>query len=274
MKKINDVLQAGLAEFQPEFPDFDILETEENPPGHFQIKIHLGDTVSKLNEAVRYRVFANGITDPLAYRLFNCFVSCFHSRKDKEFIPAQVAVTDFMPWYDGSVTHRTRVKQAMRALKGLMIECDYSNNDCDVDNLIVGPVRYSDSKKIITAELNPRLKGYFLLLYQNYTTYGLLEFNGLKTFYTQRLFEIGCSVNVSEVFLLENLQRMLDINEFRAPSLLRYADFKRRVLEPAKKEINAKTNLKFDYEAIRLGRSIGKIKIKARRMDKQADILA
>lgn len=248
----------------------DLIENTEDPPGHFQLKLP-GDTVAKRNDFVRYRLLSPYGKDPIATRLFACIVACCHSRKDNHLAPCNVAVKDFMPWTESGKDY-TRAKQAMKVLRTMLVEIE-TDGKYSLDTILSGPITYNRKTAIITAELNPKLATFFLQLFEKYTTFGLLEFTSLKTFYSQRLFEIACSVHPKpfEVFELVKLQRMLDITQ---GTMLNYADFKRRALDPAKKEINKYTNLKFDYEPIKEGRAVVYIKIKARRMDKEADILA
>lgn len=263
MKKIGDIIKC-LPEVQPEcsFKDFDVIETVEDPPSHYQLKFP-GDTVAKRNDFVRYRVFIQGGKDPIAYRLFAHIVACYHNKKDEDLGICQVAVRDFMP--DSGGKDYARAKQAMRALKAMLVDLE-NPDEYEVDSVIYGPVKYNRSNGTVSAQLNPALKDFFLKLFEDYTTYGLLEFTSLRSFYSQRLFEIACSIRPKtvEIFPLNKLQKMLDIT---TGSLVRYSDFKRWVLEPAKKEINKYTNMKFDYESIKNGRAVAKIKIKARRMN-------
>lgn len=261
-----------LSEFQPnlEFEKFEVVETTESPPAHFQLKFH-GDTVTKRNDFTRYRLIMPYGKDPLANRLFACIVACCHNRKDKALSECQIHVKEFMPWTNSAKDY-TRVKQAMRALKSMLVEMEVEDK-YKVDSIISGPITYYRKKSIIEAELNPKLADFFLNLFEHYTAYGLLEFTSLKTFYSQRLFEIACSVNHhrEEIFSLHKLQYMLDITQ---GSALQYGYFKQKILDPAKREINKYTNLKFDYEPIKIGRATAYIKIKAKRMNREADLLA
>lgn len=264
MKNIMQKLSTSQTEL--DFEKFEIVEIQDAElPEPFQLKFP-GDTVTKRNDFTRYRLIMPYGKDPLANRLFACIVACYHNRKDKTLGECQVHVKEFMPWTNSAKDY-TRVKQAMRALKSMLVELEVENK-YKVDSILSGPITYYRKKAIIEAELNPRLADFFINLFEHYTAYGLLEFTSLKSFYSQRLFEIACSIShyKEEIFPLRKLQRMLDITE---GSLLKYYEFKRWVLEPVKKEINANTNLKFNYEAIKVGRAVEHIKIKARRMDEK-----
>ena len=267
MKKVGDIFK-GLPEIQPELA-LGLIETTEDPHGHYQLKFP-GDTVAKSNEFIRYRVFMSAGKDPIAYRLLAHFIAGLHSKKDDEMGYCLVKVRDFMP--NSSGADYARAREAMIALASLMVE-RYNEEQQHIDLVFSGSFCYNRTNGTVRARLNPELKAYFLKLYQDYATYGLLEFNNLRSFYSQRLFEVACSIRPKseEIFPLAKLQRMLNITQ---GSMLNYADFKRRALEPAKKEINKYTNMKFDYEAIKESRAVAYIKIKAKRMNKEVDILA
>lgn len=274
MNKFGDVIPKGFEERQKEldFGDLKVylIETLDDLPNHFQLKIP-GEAVAKRNDFIRYRLVSPYGKDPLASRLFACIVACCHSRKDSHLTPCNVAVKEFMPWTESGKDY-TRAKQAMKSLMAMMVEIE-TENKYRIEPLVYGGITYNRKTAVITTELNPRLAVFFLQLFEKYTTFGLLEFASLKTFYSQRLFEIACSIapQKEEIFPLSKLQRMLDITQ---GTLLRFSNFKQKVLEPTKKEINKYTNVKFDYEPIKEGRAVAYIKIKARRMDRDADILA
>lgn len=261
------------AEIQTEinFGDFEanLIETSEDMPSHYQLKF-AGETVAKRNDFIRYRLVSPYGKDPIANRLFACIVACCHSRKDNRLTPCNVAIKDFMPWTESGKDY-TRAKQALKVLRSMMVEVE-TDGQYSLDTILSGAIVYNRKTAIITAELNPKLAPFFLQLFEKYTTFGLLEFTSLKTFYSQRLFEIACSIHPKSFEILElvKLQRMLDII---AGEGLKYSYLKRKILEPAKKEINKYTNLKFDYEPIKEGRAVVYIKIKTKRMNTD-DILA
>lgn len=269
MKKTGDAV-AGLPEVQQffSFGGLDVVETAEKLLPPFQLKF-AGETVAKRNDFIRCRVFMRGGKDPIAYRLFAHFVAALHSRKDDEMGYCQVKVRDFMP--DSGGKDYSRAREAMLALTSLVVE-RHTNERQVIDIVFSGSFVYDRSNGTVTAKLNPELKPFFLKLYENYTTYGLLEFTGLSSFYSQRLFEIACSMKpkTEETFPLRELQRMLNVID---GTMLRYSNFKQKALEPAKKEINDKTNVKFDYVPIKNGRSVAEIRIKARRMGVNPDDL-
>lgn len=176
---------------------------------------------------------------------------------DQEFKPYTFPATEIMLGHGGS---------------------DYATIDAATDDLMSaffvqrsvdvkgkkGFTKYSVFSKIeyknaeITATFSAEVKDHFLNLKRDFTQYGLIEYLMLTSRYSQKLFEVLCSwKNVNEVTLdLDELFFSLDV----PPTLQRYPDFRRFVLERAHKEITTYTNLDFEWEPIKEGRAVGRIK--------------
>lgn len=115
--------------------------------------------------------------------------------------------------------------------------------------------RISYDNGIISAKLNPELKPYFLQLRREFSMRSLPEFRRLSSIYAQQIYRFLCSVRALEETEVE-IERLHFTTT--APESLKadFRKFRTRVLEPAEKEINSKTNLKFCWEPIRQGRKV------------------
>lgn len=111
----------------------------------------------------------------------------------------------------------------------------------------------------ISARLNPELKPYFLQLKREFSMRSLPEFRKLSSIYSQQMYRFLASLRG-----LENTTVSIEQLHFvtTPPEVLKtnFSKFRARVLEPAEKEINAKTNLKFHWEPIRQGRKVTEIR--------------
>lgn len=111
----------------------------------------------------------------------------------------------------------------------------------------------------LIARFDPDLKPHFLGLQEKFTEYSLMQFLLLPSTYSQRLFEILKSwddkpeVEIS-VF---DLHEMLNTPESMRKD---FRQFRTRVLEKAHKDITSKTDLYFEWEAIKKGRSFIKVR--------------
>lgn len=111
----------------------------------------------------------------------------------------------------------------------------------------------------LIARFDPDMKPHFLNLKEQFTEYSLWDFLQLPSTYSQRLFEILKSwSNMPEVLLdVEELHKMLGTPpSFRA----NFAEFCRRVLEKAHKDILAKTKLRYEWEPVKVGRKVEQVR--------------
>jgi plasmid replication initiation protein len=91
--------------------------------------------------------------------------------------------------------------------------------------------------------------------------YSIIEanlFNNLNSFYSMRLYEIVISFNnINSIKLeLDDLKKMLGIEK----KYTKFNDFKKRILDPALKDINKNTKVSINYELIKNGRKYNCIK--------------
>nr|CRY96320.1 hypothetical protein [uncultured prokaryote] len=111
----------------------------------------------------------------------------------------------------------------------------------------------------LIAGFHPDLKPHFLNLKAQFTAYNLFEYLTLPSAYSQRIFEFLKSwANTPEVVVsVAELHEMLNTPEsFRKD----FRQFRTRVLEKAHKDIREKTSLRFEWEPVKVGRSVEAIR--------------
>lgn len=212
-----------------------------------------GSTVKKSNQFVRSKLKLDDVT---AARLFSGIIACIRP-EDTDFqnykLPAgMIIATDSK----GGVQYK-RIRAAIDFLLSCNIEMAL-DDDPNGAGFAKYPIfsRIAYQKGIISAQVHPDLKPHFIKLAQQFTVYSLMEYLMLSSTYSQRIFEILQSYARSypEIIIsLKNLHFMLD-----TPDSLKtdFAQFRRRVLDQAHKEISAKTKFFFQWEAVKKGRSI------------------
>lgn len=119
--------------------------------------------------------------------------------------------------------------------------------------------RYKKGEDSLIVRFDPDLKTHFLDLQRFYKGYPLLEFLSLPSVYSQRMYEKLRSwddkVNI-EIDLTELHETLCT-----PPSLKKnFAAFRRRVLEKAHKDITAKTTMQYEWEPVKQGRKVVKIR--------------
>lgn len=105
------------------------------------------------------------------------------------------------------------------------------------------------------------MQPYLLELKGCFTVYNLTEYLSLPSLYSQRIFEITKSLANSKdgeaIISMADLHRFLDSpKSFQA----NFKDFRRFVLEKAHKDITEKTSFRFEWEPVKVGRSVEKIR--------------
>lgn len=104
------------------------------------------------------------------------------------------------------------------------------------------------------------MKDYLLDIQEKYTRYPLADISSLKLKHSLKLYEYLKSISFEEIIIsIEKLKKRLDIS---LNSYEKYAMFKIKVLDPVMQEINERTSLNVQYEPIREGKKIVKIKFK------------
>ncbi|HDR7383803.1 TPA: replication initiation protein [Bacillus toyonensis] len=117
---------------------------------------------------------------------------------------------------------------------------------------------YNKNKGTIDLRFDPLLKPFLLELSSKFTSYRLANVVKLKSTYSIRIYELLKQYeHIKErTISLENLRYYLDAID----TYPNYANFKQRVLKPSQKELNQKTDISFEFEEIKLGRKVEKIR--------------
>lgn len=118
--------------------------------------------------------------------------------------------------------------------------------------------KYLKGQRAIEVKLSEIALPYFFELKNNFTAMQLKSVLGCSSKYAKRLYAIASqwrSVG-SKRFVIADLKRMLGlIDKSGKEQFERISDFKLKVLEIAKQQINEYTDLDFDYELKKRGRS-------------------
>ena len=127
--------------------------------------------------------------------------------------------------------------------------------------------KYYDDAGKVELSFDERLTPYLLQLSSHFTKLELKKLVSLSSIYAVRIYELLKQYEkVGErIFEIDELKKILCIekNEYKL-----YADFKRRALNAAEKEINEKTDLQVSFEEIKTSRKITAVKFK---IEKKSD---
>ncbi|KXI77795.1 initiator RepB protein [Bacillus cereus] len=126
---------------------------------------------------------------------------------------------------------------------------------------------YNRNKGTIDMRFDPLLKPFLLELSSKFTSYRLANVVKLKSTYAIRIYELLKQYEdlKERTISLENLRYYLDAMDVYP----NYANFKQRVLKPSQKELNQKTDISFEFEEIKIGRKVHKIRFIIRAQKKK-----
>lgn len=124
-------------------------------------------------------------------------------------------------------------------------------------------IEYGDSQGYLKIFINPQLKPFLhQIVGGNFTRYYLENIANFKSVYSVRFYEMAImelkrAKQLKWKFRLEieDIKEKLELQE----KYKRFSNFKAIVLEPAKKEINKHSDINFNYNVIKLGRSPNEI---------------
>ncbi|MBG9615448.1 replication initiation protein [Bacillus cereus] len=122
----------------------------------------------------------------------------------------------------------------------------------------VSSVIYNKNKGTMDIRFDPLLKPFLLELSSQFTSYRLGNVMQLKSTYSIRIYELLKQYEdlKERVIYLDDLRYYLDALNIYP----KYANFKQRVLNVSQQELKLKTDIFFEFEEIKLGRKVQKIK--------------
>jgi plasmid replication initiation protein len=154
--------------------------------------------------------------------------------------------------YDAEGSAYNELRQAFKGLLKKPYEVFYKEtNQYFISNLITA-VTINKNSGLILVDLHPKMYTIITEIKRNYTSFETRAVLGLKSKYAKRLYLLAAQFKNTGVRYvnLDELKKQLALSD-KYPKI---NDFKKRVLEPAIKEINAVTDLSVSYELSKAGR--------------------
>lgn len=215
-----------------------------------------GTIVKKDNKLIRTKINVLNIDGS---RILANLIACI-KHEDTTFKETyKIAVKDFIT--DSSGRAYTRIKDICRELGGATAELEEVIDGKKEFRVrpFFSDIRYSQG--YISAIFNPTMSDVLLDLKRCFTQYNLLDYLSLPSIYSQRIFEILKSWEKIEKGYVDielfELHKMLDTPpSFKSD----FGRFRNKVLEKSHKDILEKTDLIFEWKAIKNGRAVETIR--------------
>lgn len=190
---------------------------------------------------------------------------------DEDFKEYEFRIQDFLKMLDiNSPNAYKELPQITRELKKKVFDIKEGNIIKQVSWL--GQVEYRLGEGTLILGLDKGLKPYMLKL-KEFTTYNLNNVLSLKSKYSIRFYELmKCNLfKKSVTYTVDELKEMFKADE---KSYNIYQNFKNRVVVKAQKELNEKTDIKFEFEEIKTGRKVTSLKFFISSNNKNSSIAA
>jgi len=206
---------------------------------------------------------------------FVLFLASKIKHSDEDFHPYRFEIADFLDFLEINTHSYERLDQIIDNLMGKKMKITFMNDDGQKTILNVNWIsstKYRVGDEAIGIRFDPELKPFMLQLQKRFTSYRLRDVIQLRSSFSIRIYELlkqyeGLGERTLEV---QHLREMLGI-EPEQYSL--YANFKMRVIMPAKKELAEKTNLSFDFEEIKERHAVKKLRFFIKRKPAASAVL-
>lgn len=179
---------------------------------------------------------------------------------DEEFKEYKFSTKEFKELLNlkGQSTYSEIPKITKKLLgKTLEIENEHETIQCGW----IATARHLKKEGFIILRISPDLKPYMLQLNTLYTSYKLKNVLSMKSKYSIRIYEIlKCHEFKQQGFIdisIEELRKLLKAENIYP----KYANFKQKILEVVKNELEEQTDISFNYEEFKTGRTITDLRI-------------
>ncbi len=211
-----------------------------------------------------------GDTTANELKFFYYIISKLNSISDKAFEACEIPISEILGEvlsHENDQDNYTYIKNLCRSLSKRILEDEtlvfdpVTNKEEEMFEVmaIFKRIQYLKRKAVICYQLNDCLKPYLLGLRKNFTQIPLQNILPIRSGYAIRIYQMLLSElkqNRNEVIMpLIQLQDVLCVPK----SMYAWIDFKRNVLEPSLKEINATTDIVASYRPLKERQKIVKL---------------
>lgn len=175
---------------------------------------------------------------------------------DDDFKEHIISVKEFADLIEVKGDHLYKVLDDVttKLMRRIIIVRGTDSKDFKKVSLLCG-AEYQSSKGIVKLNFHPHLKPYILQIKEKFTQIKLADILSLRSIYSIRVYELIKQYEnfKKRTIILSDLRNFCGISSEQYKF---YNDFKKNILERAKKEINAKTDITVEYIEIKESRKI------------------
>jgi plasmid replication initiation protein len=177
-------------------------------------------------------------------------------REDKVFDDYHISAKTLMKEINLGERNYAELKKATEGLVSKTATLKESDGDLQISFLASAKHYTKGVKKgMIRFRLDPGLKPYLLQLKKKFTSFRLENTLNLRSIYAIRIYELLKQYEAIKKRSIQ-LQDFREILGLKDTEYKLYGHFKTRIILPAQRELKKKTDLSFEFEEIKTGRSV------------------
>ena len=179
---------------------------------------------------------------------------------DADFKPYRVSVSDFAEFL--GIARDSAYAECKKITAKLLTRVLHIREEGRLLQIgWMSSAEYIDGSGMVNLTFDPLLKPYLLQLKSSFTSCKLTMLLSFKSQYTMRVYTLLKQYEKLKVREIE-MEPLRDMLGIRKDLHEEYRDFKRHVLEYAKKELAEKADLMFEFDEIKYGRRVGAIRFR------------
>ena len=175
---------------------------------------------------------------------------------DEDFKPHQMTISEFSKMIGVEVDNQySKLRDVTQNLMRRILNIYEPEKDEWLQVAWLSSARYQGKKGIVILKFDPELKPYLLQLKSRFTKIDLVDTMKLKSVHAIRVFELLLQYLIigNRKITIEDLRLLCGIQQ---KEYIGYGMLKRKVIDRAKTEINAKTDYDIDYVEIKESRKV------------------
>lgn len=151
--------------------------------------------------------------------------------------------------------NHVRVKEALQSLQRKIFE--YEDDEVWQSISIIALPYIEKRSSILSFTIHPRVWDCIMDFSKGFRKYELKTAMEFTSQYSMRFYELLSGQKSPLVYTFEDLKIMFGVQD----KYKRNPDFVKRIIEPAKKELDAKSPYSFEYKVLKMGRSFHALKL-------------
>jgi len=193
---------------------------------------------------------------PMEMKFILNAISHLDSKNDTILKEYEIKVSELENKMQIGEGQHTRLKQFAKRIMSKPLVIDGDNGDYEIYNWF-SRVKYINNEAKFLVRFEEGLKPYLLQLKERFIAYNLKYILPLTSTYSVRIYQLLKEYEklTKRYFTVEELQDILQVPK----SYRNYADFKRKVLQVAEKELLEHTDIYFTIEEEKEGRKVSRL---------------